>query len=80
MDIILYLTPASPQGKKAKEWLKKKKVAFQERDISESETYRDEVIEKTSQLGVPVIEIDTQIIVGFKEQELEVALKKVKVI
>lgn len=76
MDVKLYLIPDSAWCLKAKEWLKKKKVAFQEMDMSESDTYRGEVLEKTSQLCVPVIEIDGKMIIGFQEKELEEIFKK----
>ncbi len=78
MEIKVYSDPESPQCKKLKEWLKKKKVAFQDLDVTESEKYRDELIEKSSQLGVPLIDIDGKCIVGFQEKELEEVLKKAK--
>ena len=71
MDIKIYITPTCAWCKKLKEWLKKKKVAFQEIDIIESDSARDEVIQKSGQIAVPVIDIDGQIIVGFDEEKLE---------
>jgi len=64
--------------KKLKEWLKKNKVAFQEFDISEEEEYRDEVLNKSNQMAVPMIDIDGKIIVGFDEKQLEELLGKKK--
>ena len=78
MDIKIYTIPTRPWSQKAKEWLKKKKIAFQELDTVESETYRDEILQKTSQVGVPVIEIDGKCIIGFQEMELEEAIGKAK--
>ncbi len=76
MDVKIYTAPDSPQCKKLKEWLKKKKIAFQDLDTTESDTYRNELIEKSSQVGVPVIDIDGKIIVGFQENELEAVFRK----
>jgi len=76
MEIQIYTTPTCPWCQKLKDWLKKKKVAFIEHDITESDKARDDALEKSSQLGVPVIDIDGKIIVGFKEGELEKALKE----
>jgi len=79
MEIKVYLdVENSSWSRKAKEWLKKKKLAFQEHIVSESETCRDELLQKSSQLGVPLFDIDGKIIVGFQEKELEEVIKKTK--
>jgi len=78
MNIQIYTTPTCSWCQKLKEWLKKKNVAFIEHDITESDKARDEALDKSSQLGVPVIDIDGRIIVGFNEKELEEALIKSK--
>ena len=76
MEIKIYITPTCPWCIKLKEWLKKKKLSFQEIDVTESETARDEIIERTSQMSVPVIEIDGQMIVGFNEKKLKGIVEK----
>jgi glutaredoxin 3 len=76
MDVQIYTTPTCTWCKKLKDWLKKKKISFIEHDITESDKLRDDLLEKSSQLGVPVIDIDGKIITGFKEEELEKALKE----
>ena len=78
MDIKIYTTPTCSWCKKLKEWLKKKKVAFQEWDVVENETAREEMIFKSSQMSVPVIEIDGETIVGFDEKKMEEIIKKKK--
>ena len=60
---------------KAKEFFKQHKVEYEELNCSENPTYRDEVIKKTGQRGVPVIEIGKKIIIGYDEDELRSALK-----
>ena len=78
MEIKVYMRPTCTWCQKLKEWLKKKKCSFQELDIVESDTYRDELIVKTGQLAVPVIEIDGQLIIGFNEKVMESIIAKAK--
>lgn len=78
MEVKIYTSPTCLWCKKLKEWLKKNKVAFQDFDLSEEEKYRDEVIERSHQMAVPVIDIDGKIIVGFDEKQLEELLGKKK--
>ena len=61
-----------------KKWLKKKRLAFEQIDIIESDSARDEIIEKSSQLAVPVIDVDGVVIVGFNEKKLTEVIKKAK--
>jgi glutaredoxin 3 len=77
MKIETYTAPTCPWCTKLKEWLKKKKLSYEDKDVSESQNkiFRDELIEKSGQLGVPVIDIDGKIIVGFDEKALEKATK-----
>ncbi len=74
-QVKVYSTPTCPFCKKAKEFFKKHKVEYEDINVSENEKARDEMIEKSGQMGVPVIEIGNKIIVGFDEQELEKKLE-----
>jgi glutaredoxin 3 len=76
MDIKIYTTPTCTWCIKLKEWLKKKKVSFQDLEVTESDTWRDELIEKSAQMATPVIDIDGEIIIGFDEKKLEAAINK----
>ncbi len=76
MEIKIYTTPACSWCQKAKDWLKKNKCSFQELDTYESSTYRDEVLEKSGQMALPVFDIEGTIIVGFQEEELKKVLVK----
>ncbi|HLC89205.1 MAG TPA: glutaredoxin domain-containing protein [Candidatus Nanoarchaeia archaeon] len=80
MKVRVYSTPTCPWCNKLKDWLKKKKVEFEDIDITETQNakFRDEMIEKSGQMAIPVTEIGDKIIVGFKEKELQKALDKAK--
>jgi glutaredoxin len=76
MGIKIYTVPHCPHSEKAKKFLKRKKLKFEEISIFKNEEARLEVFEKTSQLFTPVIDIGGEIIVGFDEAKLKEVLKK----
>lgn len=80
MDIKIYTIPTCSWSTKAKEWLKKKKLSFQDCDVAESQNsqYRDELIEKSGQISVPAVDFGGEIVVGFNEKKFEEALEKAK--
>ncbi|MAG20349.1 NrdH-redoxin [archaeon] len=73
--ILVYSTPTCPWCNKAKEFLKKNKVEFKEVDVSTDEKGAKDMMDKSGQMGVPVIDIDGEIIVGFDEKKIKVALE-----
>jgi glutaredoxin-like YruB-family protein len=75
MKVKVYSTPDCPWCHKAKDFFKENKIEFEEADVSESKEAAKEMIEKSKQQGVPVIEVDGKIIIGFKEEELKEVLK-----
>ena len=72
--VILYSTSWCPWCKKTREFLKSKKIKFTEKNVEKNKKYADELIKKSKQMGVPVIDIDGKIIVGFNEEKLKKAL------
>jgi glutaredoxin-like YruB-family protein len=70
--IIVYSTPTCPHCKRAKQFLEDRGIPFQAVDVAGDKAARDEMIRKSGQMAVPVIEIDGVMTVGFDE----VALKK----
>ncbi len=78
MEIKIYMLPTCSWCEKLKKWLKAKKLGYEMIDVAESQNdeYRDEMIEKSSQMAVPVIDIDGEIIVGFDEKKLQKAVDK----
>ncbi|KKW46109.1 MAG: NrdH-redoxin [Candidatus Liptonbacteria bacterium RIFCSPLOWO2_01_FULL_56_20] len=68
--IIIYSTPGCVFCKMAREFLKSKNVPFEEKDVSNDMKAQEEMIKKTGQLAVPVIDVDGKIIVGFDKARL----------
>ena len=73
--VEIFTTPFCIWCKKTKEWFKDHKVKYEEHDVSVDDKAREEMIEKSEQMGVPVVLVDGQVIVGFDEQALKRALK-----
>ncbi len=79
--IKVYSTPTCPYCVTVKDFLKEKGIAYDDLDVSQNEQARNDMVEKSGQMGVPVIIIETEppvIIVGFDETKLENALKELK--
>ncbi len=72
--VTIYSTPTCVYCKMAKEFFKKNNIAYTEHDVANDDRAREEMIQKSHQLGVPVIDIDGEIFVGFNRSELEKAL------
>ena len=75
VTVKVYSTTTCPWCTKAKEFLKKNNIKFKDINISEDEKARNKIIEKSGQIGVPIIEIDNEIIVGFDESKIRKILK-----
>lgn len=73
--IKVYSTPTCPYCVMAKNFLKQKKVQFEDVDVSKDRNAATEMIEKSGQMGVPVLDINGKIIIGFNTPEIEAALK-----
>jgi glutaredoxin-like YruB-family protein len=73
--IKVYSTPTCPYCDTLKEYLKAHKIEFEAIDVSSDEKALNEVINKSGQMGVPVLDIDGQIIVGFDKEKINQLLK-----
>jgi len=75
--VKVYSTPTCPWCKKVKAWLTEHKVKFTNVDVSSDEAAQKEMVEKSGQMGVPVVVIEgfKEVIVGFDEGKLKKALK-----
>lgn len=73
--VIIYTTPTCVYCRMAKEFFAKNNVQYTEHNVAEDDAARDEMVKKSGQLGVPVIDIGGEIFVGFNQREIERALK-----
>lgn len=76
MSIIVYSTTTCPWCHKAKEYLTSKGVQFEDINVGLDQKKAEEMFEKSGQMGVPVIDVNGTIIVGFDEAAMEEALGK----
>jgi len=77
MKVKIYTTPTCPYCEMAKIYFKSKNIEYEEVDVSSDDNAAREMIEKTGQMGVPVIEIGDSIIIGFNKPAIERALSKI---
>ena len=68
--IIIYSTPYCSYCKMAKEYFKSKNIEYQEYDVMSDVAKREEMVKKSGQLGVPVIDIDGKIVMGFDKPKI----------
>jgi len=74
MVVIVYSTPTCRFCTAVKRYLKDHKIRFREVDVSRDARSAAEMTRKTGQQGVPVIDVNGRIIVGFDKQRLNAAL------
>ena len=72
--VTVYSTPVCPWCHKAKDFLKANNIEFEDKDVSTDDAARNEMQEKSGQLGVPVLDIDGTVIVGFDQEAIKKAL------
>ena len=71
MNVIVYTTPTCPYCTMAKDYLSEKDIPFQSIDVAADPEKAREMIQKSGQRGVPVIDIDGNIIVGFDRKRID---------
>lgn len=70
-NIKVYSTEFCPYCVALKEFLKENKIDFEAVDVTENLKAQEEMIAKSGQMGVPVMEIDEQIIIGFDREKIK---------
>lgn len=72
--VIVYSTPSCVYCKMAKAYFDQKGVKYVEKDVFADETARGEMLKKSGQMGVPVLDIGGKIIIGFDKGSINEAL------
>lgn len=73
-QITVYSTASCPWCIRAKQFLKDNNIEFTNIDVSDDQKAAEEMIAKSGQMGVPVIDIEGKIIVGFDKEKIKEAL------
>ncbi|HOU35664.1 MAG TPA: glutaredoxin domain-containing protein [Candidatus Omnitrophota bacterium] len=72
--VLVYSTATCPYCIRLKQFLAENNIAYENFDVGADRAKADEMVKKSGQLGVPVIEIDGRIIVGFDRPKIQQAL------
>jgi len=73
-SVKIYSTPTCTYCKQAKEFFDENNIKYKDFDVTRSEEAREEMIDKTGQMGVPVILINEKVIIGFDKEKIKKAL------
>lgn len=73
-SVKVYSTPTCPYCIRVKHFLKENAVSFTDIDVSSDQDAAQEMIKRSGQMGVPVIDIDGELIVGFDKERIKKAL------
>ena len=73
--ITIYSTPTCVYCKSLKEYLTEKKIAFHEVDVAANEKELEKMVAISGQMGVPVVEIDGEVVIGFDREKIDEILK-----
>ena len=68
--VKVYSTPTCPYCFTLKEFLKEHNIEFEDIDVSQNKKELEEMVKKSGQMGVPVVDIDGQIVVGFDREKI----------
>ncbi len=74
--VVIYSTPTCPYCKRAKAYLSEKGIPYVDYNVAEDRDKTKEMIQKSGQMGVPVIVVDDEVIVGFNQGRLDELLSK----
>ena len=71
MQVKIYSTPTCPYCKMVKQFLLENNIAFEEMDVSQNQSATQEMIAQSKQMGVPVLDIEGTIVVGFDRKKIK---------
>ena len=74
-EVKVYSTPTCPYCIRVKQFLKENAVIFEDIDVSMNQVAAQEMIKRSGQMGVPVLDINGELIVGFDKDKIRKALE-----
>lgn len=69
--VLVFTTPTCPWCVRVKKYLRQRNVKFREIDVARDATAARDLVRRTGQMGVPVVEIDGRPIVGFDKPQID---------
>lgn len=76
MSVVIYSTPSCAYCRMAKDYFKSNDIPFTEYNVASDQRKAEEMVRKSGQMGVPVIDINGSVIVGFNKPQIERALHR----
>ena len=76
MAISIYTTPTCSYCTVAKNWFRENGMKYTEYNVARDERRADEMVRKSGQMAVPVLDVHGRIIVGFDKAKIESALRR----
>ncbi len=73
--VVVYSTPTCPFCQRVKQFLADNNIEFENIDVAADQTKAQEMTEKSGQMGVPILDIEGEIIVGFDKDKISQALE-----
>ncbi|MGD0336785.1 MAG: glutaredoxin domain-containing protein [Candidatus Omnitrophota bacterium] len=73
-NVKVYSTPTCPWCIRTKQFLKDSNIIFEDVDVASNQEAAEEMIQKTGQMGVPVLDIEGEIIIGFDKERIKEVL------
>jgi glutaredoxin-like YruB-family protein len=72
--VKIYSTPSCPWCIRTKQFLKDNNITFEDVDVSINQQAAEEMVKKSGQMGVPVLDIEGEIIIGFDRERIKTVL------
>jgi len=76
MSVIVYSTPSCSYCNLAKDYFKKNNIPYTDYNVAVNPSKAEEMVKKSGQMGVPVIDVNGRVIVGFNQNAIESALHR----
>lgn len=70
-QVTVYSTPTCPYCRQVKDYLTQKGVEFTEHNVASDLEARNAMVQKSGQLGVPVVDVDGQMVIGFNRAKID---------
>lgn len=75
-QVVIYSLPTCPDCKRAKEYLSQKGISYVDYDVARDKERTQEMMQKSGQLGVPVIVVNDDVLIGFNRSRLDKLLSE----